>query len=392
MLILLPPSETKRPGGRGTAFDLDALALPQLRAQRSALIDALVALSGDEDEAARVLKLSERQRGEIAVNAALRESPTLPAVDRYTGVLYDALGAGTLDATSRRWLGTHVLIHSAPFGPVGALDRIPAYRLSSGAVLPGVPPLRRHWADAEIGRAACGERVCQYGKNIRDWSSDVCSSDLPSTQPCGRVRPCRPSIDTPACSTTRSGPGRWMRRPAGGSGHMCSSTRRRSARWEPWTGSPPTACPPVRCCRVFHRCAATGRMRRSDGRRVGKGCVSTGRTFVTGVQTCALPICRQRSPAGESDPAGRRSIHRRALRRARGRDVGCDVPPVARDTCAHPLGAVRPGGSPGPDPRLPPVRRCGAAGCSTAAPPLGGCGDRTGGVWGKGVSVREEHS
>src|SRR3546814_645126 len=148
MLILLPPSETKRPGGRGTAFDLDALALPQLRAQRSALIDALVALSGDEDEAARVLKLSERQRGEIAVNAALRESPTLPAVDRYTGVLYDALGAGTLDATSRRWLGTHVLIHSAPFGPVGALDRIPAYRLSAGAVLPGVPPLRRHWADA----------------------------------------------------------------------------------------------------------------------------------------------------------------------------------------------------------------------------------------------------
>lgn len=148
MLILLPPSETKRPGGRAPAVDLDALALPELRGQRAAVIDALVALSGDEEEAVRVLKLSAGQRGEVAVNAALREGPTLSAVDRYTGVLYDALGAHALDAASRRWLGAHVLIHSAPFGPVGALDRIPAYRLAAGGVLPGVPPLRRHWADA----------------------------------------------------------------------------------------------------------------------------------------------------------------------------------------------------------------------------------------------------
>ena len=36
----------------------------------------------------------------------------------------------------------HVLIHSAPLGPVGALDRIPAYRLGAGVSLPGVAPLR----------------------------------------------------------------------------------------------------------------------------------------------------------------------------------------------------------------------------------------------------------
>lgn len=146
MLVLLPPSETKRSGGRGRALALDELALPALGAQREAVVDALVALSGDEDEAARVLKLSARQRGDISANSALRTAPTLPAVDRYTGVLFDALDAGTLDAAARRWLGTHVLIHSAPFGPIGALDQIPAYRLAAGTSLPGIPALRRVWA------------------------------------------------------------------------------------------------------------------------------------------------------------------------------------------------------------------------------------------------------
>ncbi len=146
MLILLPPSETKRAGGSGSPIDVGGLALPALAPQREAVIDALVALSDDEDNAARVLKLSDRQRSDIAVNAALRSTPTMPAVDRYTGVLYDALGADSLPTAARRWLGAHVLIHSAPFGPVGALDRIPAYRLAAGTSLPGLPPLRQHWA------------------------------------------------------------------------------------------------------------------------------------------------------------------------------------------------------------------------------------------------------
>lgn len=148
MLVLLPPSETKRPGGEGAPVDVDGLALPALRPQRDAVVDALVALSADEDEAARVLKLSAKRRHEIADNVALRTSATMPAIDRYTGVLFDALDAGTLDEAARSWLGGHVGIHSAPFGPVGALDLIPAYRLAAGTSLPGVAPLRRVWAAA----------------------------------------------------------------------------------------------------------------------------------------------------------------------------------------------------------------------------------------------------
>ncbi len=71
MLILLPPSETKRPGGAARPLDPARLALPRLAPQRETVGDALVALSGDPEQAARVLKLGVRQLGEIAVNAAL---------------------------------------------------------------------------------------------------------------------------------------------------------------------------------------------------------------------------------------------------------------------------------------------------------------------------------
>ncbi|MDT3344572.1 MULTISPECIES: YaaA family protein [Microbacterium] len=152
MLILLPPSETKRPGGDGPPWHADALSFPGLRAERDRVVDALVALSDDEDTAARVLKLSARQRGEVAVNAALRTSPTVPAADRYTGVLFDALDASTLDDAAREWLRTRVAIHSAPFGVVGALDPLPAYRLGAGIRLPGLPSMRSVWADA-VGAA-----------------------------------------------------------------------------------------------------------------------------------------------------------------------------------------------------------------------------------------------
>lgn len=179
MLILLPPSETKRSGGRGRPLNPASLALPSLTPQREAVIDALVSLASDEDESARILKLSAGQRGEIAANAALREAPTMPAVDRYTGVLFDALDAASLPAVSRRWLGAHVLVHSAPFGPVGALDPIPAYRLGATASLPGLPSLKRWWADAVT--TALAEQEPRFVLDLRSEAYAALGPVPPST-------------------------------------------------------------------------------------------------------------------------------------------------------------------------------------------------------------------
>ena len=147
MLLLLPPSETKRDGGAGEVLDLAALSFTELGDLRAELVEEVVELAGDPAEMMRALKLGPRQAAEVARNAALRHSPTTPAIDRYTGVLFDALDAPSLDAPARAFAGETVVVHSALFGLVGALDPIPAYRLSHDSRLPG-GALKRRWRDA----------------------------------------------------------------------------------------------------------------------------------------------------------------------------------------------------------------------------------------------------
>jgi cytoplasmic iron level regulating protein YaaA (DUF328/UPF0246 family) len=147
VLILLPPSETKRSGGTGRSLSLDALRFPALTEARRALTEDVVALSQDTDAAIAALKLGPKQHSEVETNRRLWQSPTLPALDRYTGVLFDALDAGSLSATARAFAGRHLVIHAALLGPVGALDPIPAYRLSHDSRVPG-RPLKRHWREA----------------------------------------------------------------------------------------------------------------------------------------------------------------------------------------------------------------------------------------------------
>ena len=185
MKIVLPPSETKRPGGTGAPVSLDALALPALAPERDAAAAALVALAADPAAAARVHKLSERQLGDIDHNAALRSAPTMAAVDRYTGVLYDALDAASLDAGARRWLNAHVWIHSAPFGPIAALDAIPTYRLSAGTSLPGIAPLRRHWAHATS--EAMAQEAPTFVLDLRS-EAYVALGPVPASVPSAYVR------------------------------------------------------------------------------------------------------------------------------------------------------------------------------------------------------------
>ncbi|MGN6273765.1 MAG: YaaA family protein [Protaetiibacter sp.] len=146
MLILLPPSETKRDGGRdGTRLVLGELGFPQLAAARRTALSALAELARDPLASATALKLGPTQATEAERNRRIRRSPVLPALDRYDGVLYDALDAGSLSATARAFAHEHLVIASALFGVTRALDLIPAYRLSADSRLPGVA-LKKLWS------------------------------------------------------------------------------------------------------------------------------------------------------------------------------------------------------------------------------------------------------
>jgi cytoplasmic iron level regulating protein YaaA (DUF328/UPF0246 family) len=145
VLVLLPPSETKSDGGKLGPLDLDVLSLPQLTAVRDKLVTQLVELAADPAATRAALGLGKGADAEIARNAALRTSPTRPALERYTGVLYDALDAGSFTPTQRAKARARLAVGSALFGVVRAGDPIPAYRLSGGSKLPGMATLASLW-------------------------------------------------------------------------------------------------------------------------------------------------------------------------------------------------------------------------------------------------------
>ena len=142
---MLPPSETKRAGGDGPAMELALLGAGELNPLREALVGELVDLAADPEICRRALGISAAQDAEIGRNAALRTSATMPAIHRYTGVLYDALDFESLRAAEAERARSRLAIGSALFGLLRAGDPIPAYRLSAGAKLPGRPGLAARW-------------------------------------------------------------------------------------------------------------------------------------------------------------------------------------------------------------------------------------------------------
>ena len=145
MRIVLPPSETKTPGGlEGSSLDWDQLVLPELGPVRQAIAADLVELCGDEASAKKALGLGAKGEEWIAANRELLDSPVMPALERYTGVLFDALDAQSLDSNDRAHADQVVWLFSALFGPLRASDRIPRYRLSFDSKLPG-DSLKARW-------------------------------------------------------------------------------------------------------------------------------------------------------------------------------------------------------------------------------------------------------
>ncbi|GEP39555.1 UPF0246 protein [Nocardioides psychrotolerans] len=149
MLILLPPSEGKTAARRGKPLDLSALGSPVLTSARERVLDALVTLcEGEPDVAAATLGVPRTQLDLVALNATVRDAPTARADQVYSGVVYEALDFATLSSAAKRRATSRVAVTSSLFGLVRPGDRIPAYRLSGDATLPGLGGVAAHWRDA----------------------------------------------------------------------------------------------------------------------------------------------------------------------------------------------------------------------------------------------------
>ena len=112
LVVLLPPSEGKASGGSENP-------LSELHPVTQELLGRLI---GQDPQ-----KIYSSRHNEAAqLNAQVRTAPTMPAIKRYTGVVYDALDYDTLE--HKEWIDEHVLIVSGLFGLLTPQQRIPNYK------------------------------------------------------------------------------------------------------------------------------------------------------------------------------------------------------------------------------------------------------------------------
>ena len=132
-VILLPPSEGKAESGAArtkwapTSGTFGADLGPMRRQVAEALnrahggTAALLGVSGKHLERAR------------AANRTLIGAPTLPAAQRYTGVVWDHLDLAGMTTAQRNKALPRIVVPSGLFGAVTAADPVPDYRLKMGA-------------------------------------------------------------------------------------------------------------------------------------------------------------------------------------------------------------------------------------------------------------------
>lgn len=133
-LILIPPSEGKAPGGSRTRWKPNSgLFGSSLAESRRSIARALIDYDGGSSE---LLGVSgphlTRSRD---ANRSLIGAPTMPAWQRYTGVVWEHLDAKSLSTTSMRRAEASVVVLSAVLGLVGFTDPIPDYKLKMSASL-----------------------------------------------------------------------------------------------------------------------------------------------------------------------------------------------------------------------------------------------------------------
>jgi uncharacterized protein len=142
--LLLPPSETKRSGGRGPALTRRQ-PHPVLGPAREQVLTALESLLGGDDAAAALLLPAAVREAALQANSRVRTSATIPALRRYAGVVYDGLAFERLDAAEQRLAGRSTYVFSGLFGLVRGDEPIPEYRVPAKAVLPGVGTCATFW-------------------------------------------------------------------------------------------------------------------------------------------------------------------------------------------------------------------------------------------------------
>ena len=146
-LVLLPPSEGKSAGGtsRSSWDPHSGVFGTSLGDYRTEICDHLATIKGGDAKLLGV-KGAHLERA-LEANSGLIGSPTLPAWQRYTGVVWDHLDLASMTPAQRKSFTSRLFVPSGLLGLVRADDPIPDYRLKMGARLAPFGILSKWWRD-----------------------------------------------------------------------------------------------------------------------------------------------------------------------------------------------------------------------------------------------------
>lgn len=145
--VLLPPSEGKSEGGtnRSSWDPHSGVFGTSLGDYRTEICDHLATIKGG-DATLLGVKGAHLERA-LEANSGLIGSPTLPAWQRYTGVVWDHLDLASMTPAQRKSFTSRLFVPSGLLGIVRADDPIPDYRLKMGARLAPFGILSKWWRD-----------------------------------------------------------------------------------------------------------------------------------------------------------------------------------------------------------------------------------------------------
>jgi cytoplasmic iron level regulating protein YaaA (DUF328/UPF0246 family) len=142
--LLLPPSEGKAPGGGVPGWDPASGRFgAELERPRRSVVRALAKAKGGD---ARLLgvKGEALDRAQQA-NRSLLGAPCLPAVDRFTGVVWDHFDVRGLPVAARERAMASVLVLSGVGGVVALDDPLPDHRLKLSVSLAPIGRVATFW-------------------------------------------------------------------------------------------------------------------------------------------------------------------------------------------------------------------------------------------------------
>lgn len=147
MKILLAPAETKLEGGENPPIssqqfffkEFDHLRQTALEEYENfinnATLEQLSSWFGIKN-----LKECEKY------SKSLKDKPTMKAIQRYTGVAFEALDYNNLKDTEQKYCDENIILFSNLFGALRADDMIPDYKFKQGATLPNFDIIK-HYKD-----------------------------------------------------------------------------------------------------------------------------------------------------------------------------------------------------------------------------------------------------